>query len=497
MTGSMGAPSGPDPAVTAMTVGLFRVGPCMLAVSVDAVREVIRRPARTLAVPSAIAGLVGAVDVRGVIIPVLDLRAALGLGSDHVHDEVVVILRQYGRLVGLLADGVNGIATIDRHRLTPVEAHVPVGTTLHTHSFTWEAQPVWLLDAARIAAIPGLPMVAEAETRTTGRSFDRRVTRLFFRTGPFHFALQATEVDATVARAELRPSPLTSRLCHGVFDHHGRSIPAVDPLRLLGLGALEPAGESPILILRCRNDGRVGLRIDAVHDMVAQAADDVLPMPALAVADPSCFEGVTVDKHGTQHLVLSAEGLRDLESVDTYARLSGIGPLASGAAAAAQVARNQVVVFTAGARAAVPLLQLQEVIAYPEVVTAIADVRPHLIGLFDHRGKPIPLLALDRALGARAGSGAHSRVLLVSGEAGTVGFAVDVLHGIEAARAMQPHDRRAVGHVATAPSMNALVEIGAGGGEVLPLLDLQALMAELSGGAAVRLPRQPALAASA
>ena len=46
--------------------------------------------------------------------------------------------------------------------------------------------------------------------------------------------------------------------------------------------------------------------------------------------------------------------------------------------------------------AAVPLLQLQEVIAYPEVVTAMADIRPHLIGLFDHRGKPIPLLALDR-----------------------------------------------------------------------------------------------------
>jgi chemotaxis signal transduction protein len=268
-----------------------------------------------------------------------------------------------------------------------------------------------------------------------------------------------------------------------VIDHHGRSIPVIDPLRLLDLGALDAATESPVLILRCGADGRVGLRIDAVHDMVSQAREDVLPMPALAVADPSCFDGVTLGKGDSQYLVLSADGLRALDQIEAYARLSGIGHASStvgGTHGLAHAARDQVVVFTAGARAALPLLQLQEVIAYPEVVTAMAGVRPHLIGLFDHRGKPIPLLALDQALGAGA-AGPRTRVLLVSSEGETVGFAVEVLHGIEPARRMQPHDRRATGHVATRPSMDSLVEIGADGGEILPLLDLQALMRALVG----------------
>lgn len=483
-----------------VTVGLFRAGACMLAVPVDAVREVIRRPPRVLPVPSAAAGLIGAVDVRGVIIPVLDLRHALDLEASGSSEDVIIILRQYGRLVGLLADAVHGIATIDRGRLNPVEAHSPAGKALHTHGFMWGSEPVWLLDAARIAGIPGLPMVVEAETRTAGGSFDRRVTRLFFRSGAFHFAVSATEVDATVARTALRASPIVSSLCHGVIDHHGRSIPVVDPLRLLELGALEPAGESPVLILRCPNDGRVGLRIDAVHDMVAQAAEDVLPMPSLAVSDPSCFEGVALGNDATQYLVLSADGLRARDQMDAYARLSGIGQAAqatAGSRAAAHAGSDQVVVFTAGARAAVPLLQLQEVIAYPAVVTAIDGVRPQLIGLFDHRGRPVPLLALDRALGSVGDAAAHSRVLLVCGEAGTVGFAVQVLHGIEPARAMQPHDRRATAHVATTPSMNALVEIGQAGGEILPLLDLKALMHELAGDAAAAAPAANRLAAGA
>jgi purine-binding chemotaxis protein CheW len=61
------------------TYGLMRIGGALLALPVSAIREVVPGQAAYAPLPVKAEGLLGAVDIRGAIISVLDLSSTLGL----------------------------------------------------------------------------------------------------------------------------------------------------------------------------------------------------------------------------------------------------------------------------------------------------------------------------------------------------------------------------------------------------------------------------------
>lgn len=65
-----------DPAV-APRYGSFVRGALQLALPMEALREVVPG-AQWIALPSQAPGLVGGIDLRGVVVPVLDLQRLLG-----------------------------------------------------------------------------------------------------------------------------------------------------------------------------------------------------------------------------------------------------------------------------------------------------------------------------------------------------------------------------------------------------------------------------------
>lgn len=91
----------------------FLVGAEEYGVDVRLVQEIIRVPAVT-AVPRAPAFVRGVVNLRGRIIPVIDLKTKLGLGQvDAAQRRArVVVVRLKGRLVGLLVDGASQVLKV-------------------------------------------------------------------------------------------------------------------------------------------------------------------------------------------------------------------------------------------------------------------------------------------------------------------------------------------------------------------------------------------------
>jgi purine-binding chemotaxis protein CheW len=91
----------------------FLVGGEEYGVDVRLVQEIIRVPAVT-AVPRAPAFVRGVVNLRGRIIPVIDLKTKLGLGRVDAGQRRarVVVVRLKGRLVGLLVDGASQVLKV-------------------------------------------------------------------------------------------------------------------------------------------------------------------------------------------------------------------------------------------------------------------------------------------------------------------------------------------------------------------------------------------------
>jgi purine-binding chemotaxis protein CheW len=95
----------------------FQIVEQVLGIDIMAVRE-IRAWSPTTALPHVANHVRGVVNLRGTVLPVMDLRARLGWGeTDPSARHVIMVVRVNEQLQGLIVDAVNDIVTIDEDNL--------------------------------------------------------------------------------------------------------------------------------------------------------------------------------------------------------------------------------------------------------------------------------------------------------------------------------------------------------------------------------------------
>lgn len=97
------------------TLITFRIGTELIGLDITKVREVteIGKP---IAVPRAPDFLLGLVNVRGEVVPVISLKKRLGLTGDETSDFLLVI-DEGGRVAGLKVDELTGTRRIDEKKI--------------------------------------------------------------------------------------------------------------------------------------------------------------------------------------------------------------------------------------------------------------------------------------------------------------------------------------------------------------------------------------------
>jgi twitching motility protein PilI len=95
----------------------FRIGDRYFVSSIAEVNEILTLPTVTL-VPGAKGWLLGVANVRGNLVPVIDLRDFVGGGRSPTGDTTrVLVVRQHGGSVGLLVDEVLGQRSLSEDQL--------------------------------------------------------------------------------------------------------------------------------------------------------------------------------------------------------------------------------------------------------------------------------------------------------------------------------------------------------------------------------------------
>jgi purine-binding chemotaxis protein CheW len=99
---------------------VFRLDDEEYAVDVDAVQEIIRVPEALIRVPRSFDFVEGLVNLRGTVLPVVDLRTRLGLPrSERDERQRIVVLIIGGVRTGFIVDSVAEVGRIGRHVLEP------------------------------------------------------------------------------------------------------------------------------------------------------------------------------------------------------------------------------------------------------------------------------------------------------------------------------------------------------------------------------------------
>ena len=105
-------------AEAAREVLVFVLGAEEYAVDILKVQE-IRNYEKVTTIPAAPAFLKGVINLRGTIVPVLDLRTKFALAARPDAESVVIVLHLAGRVVGAVVDGVSDVVRLTASEVRP------------------------------------------------------------------------------------------------------------------------------------------------------------------------------------------------------------------------------------------------------------------------------------------------------------------------------------------------------------------------------------------
>jgi len=90
----------------------FRIGAQEFCIDVTSIRE-IRSWTTVTPIPHAPAFVLGVVNLRGIVLPIIDLSARLGFApAEPTPRHAIMVAELHHQIVGLLVDGVSDIITV-------------------------------------------------------------------------------------------------------------------------------------------------------------------------------------------------------------------------------------------------------------------------------------------------------------------------------------------------------------------------------------------------
>jgi purine-binding chemotaxis protein CheW len=145
---------------------VFVLGPDEYGVDILKVQE-IRSYEKVTPIPAAPAYLKGVVNLRGTIVPVLDMRVKFGM-ADPRYDAftVVIVLKVAGRTIGIVVDGVSDVAQLAEG---DVKAAPQLGAVVDSSFLaglaTQNGRMILLLDIEKFLSSAELNLIHQAAER--------------------------------------------------------------------------------------------------------------------------------------------------------------------------------------------------------------------------------------------------------------------------------------------------------------------------------------------
>jgi purine-binding chemotaxis protein CheW len=267
----------------------FTTGAQEFALPLEQVIEVIALPATVTPLPDVDSAVLGTIDHRGDLLPVLDLAQLLGLGgrAPGAPSRIVIALLR-GHRIGLAVDAMRSVLRIDEAWIDPVP------TVIARRASEARIQAIARLDGGRrlIAILAADRLIDEVVTahlvdRHTQAEGEKAMTTeatepfLIFRLGAQSFGLPAMAVDEIVRLPDtLTRLPRAPGFVEGVMNLRGRAIPVIDQRRRFGEDG-SPGLSRRAIVVRL-GALQAAFVVDEVTRIHRVASDHIAPAPDIS-----------------------------------------------------------------------------------------------------------------------------------------------------------------------------------------------------------------------
>jgi purine-binding chemotaxis protein CheW len=265
------------------------------ALPLDRVREIIPLPGHVAEIPRSETAVLGVVTLRDCLLPVVSLRALLGLPSDGQRSErgkVVVASLGHGA-IGLVVDATREILRVDPGLIEPAP------TLLTRGSGDAEITSICRLDnGRRLVAVLSPDRLFRSELmrrvmseqgvenaspeQDTERNVMAEEQFIIFRLGGQEYGMPIAAVEE-IARPPQRLTriPKAPSFIDGMMNLRGIVVPIVDLRRRFDVASKEPGIAERVLVLAI-GDGKTGFLVDSVSEVLKVPTDAVRPAPDLS-----------------------------------------------------------------------------------------------------------------------------------------------------------------------------------------------------------------------
>lgn len=448
--------------------GSFWLNGVEFALRAGVIREVVNRPASISPMPLAPHFMLGLFNLRGAIIPVVDLRRLLELPEKDDPEAKIAIVEDGDLCVGLMFDRTGEVLNAQhagRVDFRPRQGRVKDVIVEGLLKFDGGERIVQVLDPHEILNLERVPGGETLSGRRAATAVSRgpRLSCISFQFGHTTCAMDLRHVREVMEAPEIMQSVLVHDCFVGVINLRGATVPVADFRNFMGDGAaLRASREMParrkMLVVETEG-GPIGLLIYSVNSIISFFEDEILEFSKLAIPRADIVRGCLLSKENEIIMMLDHDALKsDHVLADTARRCREFHAAEDKARIAAmQVtihARMTFIVFTFDRRYALDTSQVCEVIKYPDMLLQPPYAIDFVDGIISLRDELITLINLRKLYGLPTAEAKRGeRVLIFSHEDRKYGIAVDSVDEIVTTTNGKVAELKSLGHRDTSKVM--------------------------------------------
>ncbi|MCM2475035.1 chemotaxis protein CheW [Rhizobium sp. CG5] len=461
----------------------FSVEGEMFAAPMAPVQEIIRVPELSR-VPLAPASLLGLANLRGRVLPIVNLRHVFGLSEVASTDATRALVINLGTPIGFVVDRVASVIAVDEGNIESVSG---ISSSIDTDLLTGvvknsTGEMTMILDFGRLIANEFSSVALGAKAIVSGGSEDTmhrgdddelqasdELQLVSFTVDGQEYAAEIASVQEIVQvppRTVLVPN--TPGHVLGLMTLRERLLPLVSLRVMLGLPRVAVDETQRIVVLGLAGGQSVGVVADSVDEVLRIPRDQVELMPSLLSKSGGLEEVSSVCR---------LDGGKRLVSVLDTTRMFDSSAMKSVLAQAAELEKKvdgfegqdsedldsveddeQVVVFLLGDEEfGVPIAAVHEIVRVPEKLTHVPKA-PHFVeGVINLRGAVLPVIDQRRRLGlADLERNDRQRIMVYAFNNTRTGFIVDAVtevlkipkNAIEETPSLSGEQQRILGRIA-------------------------------------------------
>lgn len=427
--------------------GSFSLGGSEFALPVDSTKEVVNEPDEYSSIPLAPSYLLGMFNLRGVIVPVVDLRKIFNVpdvDNDREEQNKIAIIEHGDLCIGLLFDAT---AEVFNNRDVEVcwfeSANDTVQDLVVKGVFKMDEgrRIVQILDVYGILKLDKIPRTGKS--RLSGQFENKHGVRkqcIAFVIGESQCALDITSIKEIVDIEKIENKILASELCLGAIDIRGNTVPVVNFKKLLGYDDRVSDGtsyqeSSRVMVMKVEEE-LFGLLVDSVENIISYFEGELIPFPILGGNRKNIISGCIPLKDDARNtIVLNHNSLFSNDEISSITK--GHSHLFKDKTEDKQknkkvtLDRKRLITFSLDTRFGLDINDVREVIDFPSDIIKTPNMSPHMCGMANLRGELISVIDTRALYDMKDSAFAdNSKVLIFDIEGAKQGLVVDSVDSI-------------------------------------------------------------------